>query len=57
MMDYRIKNAWYPIGLDSKKIKILCNDCLNKTEIEYHHIGHKCKTCGSYNTAKIGDIL
>ena len=40
-----------PIELKDKKVSILCNDCLAKTDnIDYHPMGIKCSKCGSYNT-------
>ena len=40
-----------PTELKDKKVNILCNDCLTKTEnIDYHPFGLKCSICGSYNT-------
>lgn len=40
-----------PKEFKEKKVSILCNDCLKKTEnIEFHPYGMKCSNCGSYNT-------
>lgn len=40
-----------PEELKEKKVSILCNDCLKKTEnIDFHPLGMKCGGCGSYNT-------
>lgn len=40
-----------PQELKDKKVTILCNDCLKKTEdINFHPIGMKCAHCSSYNT-------
>lgn len=40
-----------PEELKSKKVEILCNDCLKTSkEVDFHFIGFKCKFCGSYNT-------
>ena len=55
-MDRRVRNYREPRSIFEKKIKILCNDCLNKSETIYHHVGHKCINCGSYNTVKIADL-
>ena len=38
------------------KMKILCNDCLEKCVIPFHWMNGKCKTCKSYNTTKIDNI-
>ena len=31
-------------------VQILCNDCENKSEVEYHFLGLECSFCGGFNT-------
>lgn len=42
-----------PENLKDKRMKILCNDCLEAGIVPYHVLGGKCKKCGSYNTSII----
>lgn len=42
-----------PEELIDKKVSILCNDCLTKSETKFHFLGNKCDNCGSYNTTTI----
>jgi len=43
-----------PKELIDRKINILCNNCLKKSnEIPFHFAGAKCTHCGSYNTKEI----
>lgn len=37
----------------SLQVWILCNDCNDTTEVNFHIIGHKCGHCSSYNTRAI----
>ena len=32
-------------------VQILCNDCGNKSDIEYHFLGLECSFCGGFNTS------
>ncbi|KAH7553518.1 hypothetical protein JRO89_XS12G0021300 [Xanthoceras sorbifolium] len=38
-----------PIYLN-KMVWILCNDCGESSEVNYHILAHKCLKCNSYNT-------
>lgn len=46
-LDEQIKNN--PMT-NPKKVNILCNDCISKSNTSYHDYGNKCLNCGSYNT-------
>lgn len=52
-MDNEIKNTIMPEELLDKKIDILCNECTNRSNINFHYLGLKCAHCGSYNTKQI----
>ncbi|XP_065899984.1 uncharacterized protein [Dysidea avara] len=36
-------------------IKVLCQDCHETTTTQFHVIGLKCQSCGSYNTSRCGN--
>lgn len=35
---------------------VLCNDCLEKSEVKFHVMGGKCSNCKSYNTTQVGGL-
>ncbi|CAN4117148.1 unnamed protein product [Withania somnifera] len=35
-----------------QEVWILCNDCTQTSEVNFHMVGHKCPSCKSYNTKK-----
>ncbi|XP_044483152.1 E3 ubiquitin-protein ligase RZFP34-like isoform X2 [Mangifera indica] len=37
---------------DNKMVWILCNDCGESSEVNFHVLAHKCPKCNSYNTRK-----
>jgi RING finger/CHY zinc finger protein 1 len=37
------------------KMLIMCNDCLQRSEVNFHIMGGKCKNCKSYNTSRINN--
>lgn len=39
-----------PEHYQNHKALILCNECLNKNEVAYHFVHHKCPDCKSFNT-------
>ena len=49
-LDSEIENTPMPEEFRDKKIKILCNDCSQKSEVSFHVLGAKCTLCHSYNT-------
>ena len=36
----------------NQQVKILCNDCLTTSTIQFHPYGLECVPCGSFNTAR-----
>jgi RING finger/CHY zinc finger protein 1 len=51
--DKQIAETPMPHEYKDVKMKILCNDCLKKSEVCFHVIGGKCFDCKSYNTQRI----
>lgn len=49
-IDEILANEVQSPGKEHKTSKILCNDCLNGSQVPSHHRFHKCPTCHSYNT-------
>jgi RING finger/CHY zinc finger protein 1 len=52
-MDQELANMPMPEDYKDVKMKMACNDCQFKSEVNFHILGGKCKKCGSYNTARI----
>ena len=40
-----------PEEYQDKKVNVLCNDCLEKSNTQYHFAYHQCGTCKSWNTS------
>jgi len=57
MMDFEIGLTPMPVEYAAKRVRVLCNDCGQESVTPFHVIALKCTaaTCGSYNTAKIGE--
>lgn len=53
LMDQEVAMNQMPEQYRDQKVKILCNECGEKSEADFHFIGHKCLKCGSYNTRQI----
>ena len=49
-IDKEITTMAMPDEYKDVKINILCNDCLEKSEVPFHAIATKCSSCRSYNT-------
>lgn len=49
-LDRQLEYSLMPPDYQNHRSNIFCNDCQNKSETKYHWLGHKCQTCGSYNT-------
>lgn len=41
----------------NKKMTVQCNDCLAKSNVNFHILPGKCSKCRSYNTTRVGDEL
>ena len=52
--DHIIRQSPMPEIYKDWKVKVLCSDCHNESENNYHVIGIKCLSCGGYNTRRIG---
>ena len=58
-LDSEIASTPMPAEYQDLKVKILCNDCNEKTTVKFHIFGHKCIAetdgiiCGSYNTRRV----
>uniref|UniRef100_A0A7N0UP06 Uncharacterized protein n=1 Tax=Kalanchoe fedtschenkoi TaxID=63787 RepID=A0A7N0UP06_KALFE len=50
---YEIEATAMPDDYRNRKVWILCNDCNDTTEVNFHIIGQKCRHCNSYNTRTI----
>jgi RING finger/CHY zinc finger protein 1 len=44
-LDNEIENTPMPEEYRDKKVKILCNDCQQKCEVQFHVLGAKCSDC------------
>ncbi|MCD9644419.1 E3 ubiquitin-protein ligase RZFP34 [Datura stramonium] len=52
-LDQEVASTPMPEMYQNKMVWILCNDCLETSEVNFHVLGLKCPTCKSYNTRKI----
>ena len=52
-LDEVVNSVQMPDEFKDLKVKILCNECQEKSEIQFHFYGLKCGKCGSYNTVRI----
>ncbi|WVZ13085.1 hypothetical protein V8G54_017615 [Vigna mungo] len=52
-IDEEIEASIMPEDYRYRKVWILCNDCNDTTEVNFHILGHKCGHCNSYNTRSI----
>ena len=53
-IDSFVENNPTPEEYREKRVKILCNDCLEKEEVPFQITQyHKCTKCGHYNTSVI----
>ncbi len=51
--DKEIEETPMPDDYKDTKVIILCNDCHEESEVNFHIIGLKCTNCSSYNTRKL----
>lgn len=54
-MDEQINGMQMPEEYKDVKMLIMCNDCLQRSEVKFHIMGGKCQNCKSYNTSRIND--
>jgi len=53
LLDNEIRRQIMPAPYNMWKTVISCNDCSGRSCVPHHFLGHKCETCGSYNTTQI----
>uniref|UniRef100_A0A3Q7ISX2 RING-type domain-containing protein n=1 Tax=Solanum lycopersicum TaxID=4081 RepID=A0A3Q7ISX2_SOLLC len=49
-LDQEVASTAMPEMYQDKKVWILCNDCAETSEVNFHIVAHKCPSCKSYNT-------
>ncbi|TXG58430.1 hypothetical protein EZV62_016259 [Acer yangbiense] len=49
-LDREVASTPMPQMYLNKMVWILCNDCGESSEVNYHILAHKCKKCNSYNS-------
>ncbi|GMP54013.1 hypothetical protein CsSME_00019296 [Camellia sinensis var. sinensis] len=54
--DMEIAATPMPKPYQNKMVRILCNDCGTKSEVQFHIVAQKCPNCKSYNTRQIRGI-
>ncbi|KAK4440683.1 E3 ubiquitin-protein ligase RZFP34 [Sesamum alatum] len=52
-LDEEIASTPMPEMYKNKTVWILCNDCEETSEVQFHIVGYKCLRCSSYNTRQI----
>ena len=56
-MDFQIAHTQMPSDYKNTYMTVLCNDCLEKSTVNFHIMGGKCKNCRSYNTTQTGGLF
>lgn len=54
LLDKMVSETPMPEIYRDYKVNILCRDCQEKSQDNFHVVGLKCQHCGSYNTTRIG---
>ena len=54
-MDMHLASMQMPEEYKDTMMRVLCNDCLQKSKVKFHIGGGKCSNCCSYNTTRIED--
>ncbi|PRP80561.1 CHY and CTCHY and RING-type zinc finger protein [Planoprotostelium fungivorum] len=52
-MDLEVASQPMPREFVDAKQKMLCNDCGEKAEVNFHFVGLKCPKCNGYNTSAL----
>ncbi|XP_055812159.1 E3 ubiquitin-protein ligase RZFP34 isoform X3 [Solanum dulcamara] len=47
---FEVASTAMPEIYQNKMVWILCNDCAETSEVNFHIVAHKCPSCKSYNT-------
>ncbi|WBW75080.1 ubiquitin-protein ligase E3, implicated in DNA repair [Schizosaccharomyces osmophilus] len=50
ILDMEVERQPMPYPYNTWISTIHCNDCSSRSDTNYHFLGHKCKSCHSYNT-------
>ncbi|MEJ1274765.1 ring finger and CHY zinc finger domain containing 1 [Cricetulus griseus] len=53
-LDNEVAQTPMPSEYQNVTVDILCNDCNERSTVQFHILGMKCKHCDSYNTAQDG---
>lgn len=53
LIESEVQSMEMPQEYKDWKVKILCNDCHEESNVGFHIIGLKCEHCNGYNTRKI----
>ncbi len=56
LLDAAVRMQPMPMAYLSTMSNVYCQDCEQTGECRYHFVGHKCPTCGSYNTRELGRV-
>lgn len=51
-LDQEVASMPMPETYENKMVWILCNDCGETSEVNFHIVAHKCTKCTSYNTRR-----
>ncbi|XP_058207914.1 E3 ubiquitin-protein ligase RZFP34-like isoform X1 [Rhododendron vialii] len=51
-LDQEVASMPMPEMYENKMVWILCNDCGETSEVNFHIVAHKCVKCNSYNTRR-----
>ncbi|KAG8500974.1 hypothetical protein CXB51_003072 [Gossypium anomalum] len=49
-LDREVASTGMPQIYQNRRVWILCNDCGENSEVNFHFVAHKCPICSSYNT-------
>eukprot|EP00798_Chlamydomonas_sp_ICE-L_P019776 gene19776-26468_t len=52
-MDTTVRMTPMPEEYRDMVVDVMCNDCLHRSNVPFHVVGHKCGNCGGYNTRRV----
>jgi RING finger/CHY zinc finger protein 1 len=52
-LDEEIRHTPMPEEYAGQRVSMLCNDCHERGQADFHALGLKCSACGSYNTRRV----
>lgn len=56
LLDTAIRMQPMPANFLFTMSNIYCQDCCKTGQVQYHFVGQKCPSCGSYNTREMGRV-